>query len=447
MGRISDLSAVLAAAVDARRLPGASAAVLADGEVTEGAAGVLSTATEVECTTDSLFQIGSITKVYTATLVMQLVEQGLLDLDEPVVTYLPEFEVADATVTKRVTPRHLLTHTSGFDGGDHFFDAGRGDDALTRYVASLAVLGQLSEPGAHWSYNNAGFGVLGRLIEVVTGEVWDVAIRTRLLEPAGLTRSVTLPEEVLLHRAAVGHQAGPDGSIAPVRAWWIGRSAGPAGGVCATASDVVGFARLHLEDGREVLSPSSVKAMQTEQVVMPGGAASFGLGWMLRDLDGVRCVSHNGGTLGQGAFLAAFPDHGVALSLLTNGPTGALVWKDVAAHVTSALGLPSLDPAMPTPPDEPVALDLERYVARYERRAVHTTIRRDGDHLVAEMAYVDIPYDLTPPPPLPLTAVDAGTFVALTPDGTPAMDIRFLDFDGDGRPQLLFASRLARRAT
>src|SRR5690606_34367518 len=99
-----------------RGVPGAAVAVVLDGEITDHAVGVLSTATAVEATPQSVFQIGSITKVWTATLVMQLVDDGLVALDEPVVTYLPEFRLADPVTTAAITVRHLLSHQAGFEG-------------------------------------------------------------------------------------------------------------------------------------------------------------------------------------------------------------------------------------------------------------------------------------------------------------------------------------------
>jgi CubicO group peptidase (beta-lactamase class C family) len=445
---LGDLAEVLQGSIASKKLPGASMAVLLDGALVEASAGVLNVRTGVETTTDTLFQIGSITKVYTATLVMQLVDAGLVQLDAPVRTHLPEFAVADAAATEAITVRHLLTHTSGFDGGDHFFDGGRGDDTMARYVASLAELSQISAPGAMWSYNNAGFGVLGRIVEVVTGQVWDDALRDRLLRPAGLGSTVSLPEDALLFRTAAGHQAGDDGNPELVARWGLNRSSGPAGLICATAADVVGFARVHLEDGRGVLSPASVKAMQQEQIGFPGETeAACGLGWIIRDLVGVRTIGHNGGTLGQLAFLSAVPDRGFAIALLTNGPTGAAVWQEVVEHVTSRLGLPSHKATLPKPPSEVPDLDLTKYVGRYERKAVHSTVSLDDDHLTLGVEYVGIEYDLKPPPAVPIVPVDAQTFVALGPDGEPAMSMQFLDFDDDGRPQLFFAARLAKRAS
>lgn len=108
-------------------IPSASIAILAGDEVVERATGVLNLRTGVAATTDSVFQIGSITKVWTATLVLQLVDEGLLDLDEPVRTYLPAFRVADDHASMIITPRHLLSHTSGLEG-DLFAEIGRDDD-------------------------------------------------------------------------------------------------------------------------------------------------------------------------------------------------------------------------------------------------------------------------------------------------------------------------------
>ena len=163
----------------AHRVPGATPGILDDGKVTVAGAGVLSKATGVEVTPDSLFQIGSITKVWTATLVLQLVDEGGLDLDAPVADVLPGFRVADPEVSRTVTTRHLLTHTSGIDG-DVFTDTGRGDGCIARYVDGLADVGQNHPLGATWSYCNSGFVVCGRIVEHLTGLTWDAALRERL---------------------------------------------------------------------------------------------------------------------------------------------------------------------------------------------------------------------------------------------------------------------------
>ena len=142
------------------RVPGAALGVLADGEMIDAATGVLSLATGVEATPDSVFQIGSTTKLWTASLVMQLVDEGRLDLDQPVRRYLPEFRIADEAAAASITARQLLSHTAGFEG-DIFTDTGKGDDCLEKFVLTLGETPQLFPPGERFSYNNAGYCVLG----------------------------------------------------------------------------------------------------------------------------------------------------------------------------------------------------------------------------------------------------------------------------------------------
>jgi CubicO group peptidase (beta-lactamase class C family) len=212
------------------KVPGAAIAVYAEGEVFDFASGVLSHATGVEATTDSVFQIGSITKTWTATLVMQLLDEGLLDLDATVLTYLPDFDLADSEAARTMTVRQLLCHTAGFEG-DIFTDTGTNDDCVQRYVETLATDPQLFAPGTMFSYNNAGYCVLGRIIEVLRGKPWDQALRDHLCAPLGLTHVATDAGSAILFRAAVGHLPNPDEDGLPVPApvWSLAKSNGPAG--------------------------------------------------------------------------------------------------------------------------------------------------------------------------------------------------------------------------
>src|SRR6476619_5552335 len=140
-------------------VPGAALGVWSDGQEILAAYGVLNAATQVPVTTDSVFQVGSITKIWTATMVMQLVDEGLLSLDTTVSEVLPGARLGAADVGGEVTVQHLLTHTSGIDG-DIFTDTGRGDDCVERYVDLLGEQTQNHPLGATWSYCNAGFSVL-----------------------------------------------------------------------------------------------------------------------------------------------------------------------------------------------------------------------------------------------------------------------------------------------
>jgi CubicO group peptidase (beta-lactamase class C family) len=230
-------------------VPGASLAVLVDDEVFATACGVLNARTGVETTCDSVFQMGSITKVWTTTLVMQLVDEGKLDLDARVIEMLPAFGLADADAARAITLRQLLTHTSGIDG-DQFVDTGRGDDAIERFVAYLHDVGCVHQPGARFSYCNAGFVVAGRLVEVLRGASYDAVLRERILQPLGLRATGTLPEQAILHRAAAGHFMAPDGAPHVVPVWSLHHSNAPAGATpFTTASELLAFANLHLHDG------------------------------------------------------------------------------------------------------------------------------------------------------------------------------------------------------
>jgi dipeptidyl aminopeptidase/acylaminoacyl peptidase/CubicO group peptidase (beta-lactamase class C family) len=360
------------------RVPGASLGILrvhpgGTDELTEAAYGVLNKVTGVETTTDALFQIGSISKVWTATVVMQLVDEGLLDLDVPLIEVLAELRLADPDVTKQVTMRHLLTHTSGIDG-DVFTDTGRGDDCLEKYVAQLDEVAQNHPLGATWSYCNSGYSLMGRVIEKLTGGTWDQAMRERIFVPLGLQHTVTLPEDVLLYRSAVGHVA--EGADEPARAsvWGLPRSLGPAGLITASAADVLAFARMHLRaglgaDGTQVLSESSAAAMTDKHAELPDKYSlgdSWGLGWIRFDWDGHRLIGHDGNTIGQAAFLRLLPEQGLAVTLLTNGGNTRDLYEDLYREIFAELAGVAM-PSPLAPPAQPPAVDIGRHLGTYER--------------------------------------------------------------------------------
>jgi CubicO group peptidase (beta-lactamase class C family) len=186
-------------------VPGASVALLVDAETAEASTGVVNLRTAVEATPDSVFMIQSITKVWTATLVMQLVDEGRVDLDGPVTAYLPGFRTADERASAAVTVRHLLTHTGGFEG-DLWSPTTSGEDALQRFVEDLVPLAaQISEPGTLYSYCSAGFGVLGRLVEVLRDVPYEQALRRHLAGPLGLDELAFDADQALSFRTAIGH--------------------------------------------------------------------------------------------------------------------------------------------------------------------------------------------------------------------------------------------------
>lgn len=397
-------------------VPAASVGVLRAGEVDVAASGILNLDTGVEATDDSLFQIGSISKVWTATLVMQLVDEGRIELDAPVRRYLPGFRVADEAVSEAVTIRHLLTHTSGIDG-DHFADTGRGDDALERYVESCAELPQVHPLGATMSYCNTGYTVLGRVLEVVTDTVWDDLLRTRLVEPLELTHTVTLPEDVPRFRAAIGHIQPPGHELRTASAWAIPRTAGPAGAICSTATELLAFAALHLADGlgpdgKRLLSEESARAMREPQVEVPTGGIGesevhWGLGWAVYTWSGRTVVGHDGGTIGQAAFLRVVPDSGAAVALLTNGGDAYGLFRELCGELLAEVAGVELPPE-PVPAASPPAVSTAEYVGRYDRAGTSLeVVERDGD-LVVIQTVTGLGSEMTPEPvELPLAPFDA----------------------------------------
>ena len=302
--------------------------------------GELNRATRVPVTADSLFQVGSITKLWTATMIMQLVDERQLSLDTTAAEVLPGTRLGAGDLGGQVTVRHLLTHTSGIDG-DVFTDTGRGDECVERYVGLLAEVPSLFTPGATYSYCNSGFVVLGRIIEVLDGQSWDESLRQRLVGPLGITRTVTLPEEAILYRAAVGHRRGGT----PVDVWNLPRGVGPAGLIIAAAGDLLTFARLHLDggvtaEGKRVISEASVTAMQAAGAVIPEFSApgsAVGLGWRLSRWGDRTIIGHDGDTIGQSAYLRIDPKAGIAACLLTNATESEALYREVFNEVFGSL--------------------------------------------------------------------------------------------------------------
>ncbi len=432
-------------------VPGAAVAISVGDEVVETACGVLSKATGVEATVDSVFQIGSITKVWTATLAMQLVDEGLLALDAPIRTYVPGFTIGDDAAAETVTVRQLMCHTSGFEG-DIFTDTGWDDDCLEKYVAGLADVPQLLSPGELFSYNNAGYCVLGRIVELVRGKPYDTCLREHLFEPLKLTHAATAPWEAILHRAAVGHiQPTPDARPVPAPVWSLMRSNAPAGAMLAMCPrDLLAFARMHLSegtgpDGAAVLTPASVKAMQQRQVELPelgmmGDA--WGLGWELFDLPGGSVIGHDGGTVGQAAFLRVAPEQGVSVAVLTNGGDAIPVYVEVVGRVLRDLTGIELPP-LPVPDPDAPPVDAARYVGTYSSTVSESVVSQDGEgRLWLERTPKGILADIAgTPEKTELVGWREDTLLPAKPNHGMHSPYAFLGDDGSGRALYLHTGR------
>ncbi|GAA3257550.1 serine hydrolase domain-containing protein [Dactylosporangium siamense] len=443
------LDANLGRLVAERGVPGASAAVLVDGRQYAAAAGVTSTATGVPVDPDTVFQVGSITKLWTSALVMQLADEGLVDIDRPLRDYLPGFAVGDAEASAAITCRHLLSHVAGFEG-DIFTDTGRGDDAVERYVASIRDVPQVFAPGGMFSYNNTGFVVLGRLVEVLRDRPFDQVLLERLATPLGLRRVSPSPYEAILHRAAVGHL---DDAVATTT-WALPRSNAPAGSMLAmTPADLLGFAAMHLAggtapDGTRILAPETVLAMQTPQVTVPDLATmggSWGLGWERDEYDGRVVVGHDGGTIGQAAFVRVVPDAGVAVALLTNGGDVLGLYRDVVGHLLEQLTgivLPGPD----VPPAHPEPFDPAPYLGRYADTIYDVTVSQGADGEVwLDRTPKDALAGLEKPLRVRLVRHGADRLISVEPHHGVHPVFAFIGRDGTGRSEHIHYGRAIAR--
>ncbi|MGP3534296.1 serine hydrolase [Microbacterium sp. RD1] len=396
---------------------------------------------------DAVFQIGSISKVWTATVIMRLIEQGHFTLDTPVHAILPGLRLANDELTRGVTVRHLLTHTSGIDG-DIFTDTGRGDDCLEKYVGLLSDAAQNHPLGATWSYCNSGFSMLGRIIEVVTGSIWDTAMREQLFAPLGLTHTVTLPEEAILFAAAVGHvEDGGQQVVTP--AWALPRSVGPAGLITARAADVLAFARLHLSNGltatgERLLSEESVADMRAFHVEVPDKQVlgdSWGLGWIRFDWNGDRLYGHDGNTIGQAAFLRIHQESGVAVTLLTNGGHARDLYEELYREIFAELsGLDMKHPVQP--PAEAVEVDITPYLGVYERASVREEVLQGADGPLLRTTVLGPLAEVVADPvdEYPLTPMREGVFALREPGAQTWMTATFYALEG-GEKYLHFGAR------
>lgn len=445
----STLQSVLDEALQTHRVPGATVGLLRGDERLVLASGCANVGTGVETTPDTLFQIGSISKVYTATLVMQLVHAGLVELDEPVRGALQEFRVADDTATLTITPRQLLSHTSGIQG-DHFIDCGRNPDALWRYVSTLEEVGQIHPPEDLFSYCNAGYGVLGRLIEEATGDHFARALQRRLIRPLALKHTVALAEQAIVHRVAAGHRV-VDGN-ATVSPWVLSRFNVPIGGIIADASDVLEFASLHLQggksaDGKQVVPTKAVAEMRNGEVEVPGTGEEWGLGWRLMRWGDTEVIGHDGDTVGQRAFLRVLPSEDAAIVVMTNAPYGELVADEVFQAVGQDL-FHVTPPSLPEPLPDGEGPDPDRFTGIYERLHQRlaiaggkgTTLRMTiiPDELFALAGMQERTLTLRP--------VDDHRFVTTDPDTGARRIVVMIDSDDEydvGGPQYVHFNRRA----
>lgn len=380
-----------------RRLevPGVAVGVWQAGREFSAGFGMTSVENPLPVTPETLFQVGSISKTFTGTLLMQLVEAGKLDLDAPVRTYLPGLRLADPRVAEKVTPRHLLTHTGGWIG-DYFNDFGTGDNALARMIKKLAKLPQVTPLGEVWSYNNTGFNLAGRLAEVLTKTPYEKAVQQFLLDPLGLKMSFFYPDDSLLtHRVAVGHTKW-EKTVKVARPWAVGRATNPVGGLVSTVPDLLQYARFQMGDNDQVLSQASRAAMHAPQADA-GGRGKIGLTWFIRQAGELTVYGHGGATHGQQAGLHFIPEKDFAVAALTNSDDGGAITDNLLKWALEIY----FDTALPAPTAAPRSdLELSEYAGQYDLPLSAFTLEAKDGYLVHhEIPRGGFPTPETPPGP------------------------------------------------
>lgn len=410
--RFEALASLVSQKMTEYRIPGVALGIVENNFLAMRAFGVTNVDDPLPISLHTVFPIASISKTIAATAMMRLVEQGRVDLHAPVRTYLPDFRVQDEAVSRDVTVWHLLTHTSGWEG--QVAPPDRGDQSLKAFVGGMGTLMQLAPPGAAWSYNNAGFSVAGRVIESVTGQSINAAVRDLVFKPLGLEHAGTTAAEFLsAPRFALGHFNRGDNPPAPQRPFAPSTSV-TAGGVGLCLTDLLTYARFHLGDGTaangdRVLTKATLDLMKTPQLRKQANDDDIGLPWHLRRVGGVLTAAHGGTLGGHILLLELVPERNFAIGILTNASSGWRLIQDVeraalksyegATFATNqAIAHRGLVETLPTARPLATQPDPAPYVGRYLRPMNAVVVRAENGR-----AFVQVrPNSGEPPPEMPV---------------------------------------------
>lgn len=297
--------------------PGVAYAIVDHGEVRSGARGTILAESDEAVTPDTPFQIGSISKSFTALAIMQLVEEGRIDLDADLETYLDAFR---GRPSGAITPRQLLSHTSGYStvqGNSMHGDRSANEGGLGDYVLRIAQWDTVHNPGTVWEYSNANYQVLGALIEEISGEDYASYVESRILVPLAMANS-SVSDGASTGEMAVGHRPWFGGQR-PYRTGLTQRAIAPAGGIIASANDMALYLAMMMNEEGDIISAASKAEM-----LRPAGEASpfYGLGWLIDTEAGT--AYHSGLVPGAEASATLSPAErkGVVVLVNANGGIG-----------------------------------------------------------------------------------------------------------------------------
>lgn len=387
------LSWLIKAEMAKQNIEGLSIAVVDDQQIVWAQGfGYADQAKRLAATPETVYRVGSISKLFTDTLVMQLAEQGKLDIDKPLQSYLPGFAIKSRFQNAGpITPRNLMTHHSGLPG-----DVGNG--MWTKYPAPFRQLaGQLKDeymaypPDYICAYSNLGISLLGSMLEQMTGQDFSAYAEQQLLKPLGMANagfSLGI-EGPLASKAYKNHQ---EFSEAPLRDM-------PAGGLNANVLDMSRFISMVLADGqtngRQILKPQTLKQMlgRQNQSVALDADLQTGLGWFLRSTNDIRPIAeHGGATLYHTSLLSLSPEHKLGVVTLANSrPKGDTLQKINNAALKLAVAARSgqsaeLDEREPLPATRELSpQEQERFTGQYATGIGYIKLNNHGGSLTAEI--------------------------------------------------------------
>ncbi len=273
-------------------------------------------------TTKTLFHMASITKPFVATALMQLAERGKVDLNAPVIRYLPYFRLADPRY-KEITVRQMVSHISGMpDVKDYEWDKPQYDDgALERYVRSLTDKTLRWDPGTKFAYSNMAFEVLGDLVAKVSGVSFDDYVQAHILKPLAMNSSTLLFKQAGRNLLADGYARGKDGSFSAVAHYPYNRAHTPSSNLHSNVEDMARWMMANLNrgelDGKRILKRSTYDLMWAP-VAQTAPGQHVGISWFLGQLEGEKTVTHSGADDGFGTNLILVPEKKLGIVYMTN---------------------------------------------------------------------------------------------------------------------------------
>jgi CubicO group peptidase (beta-lactamase class C family) len=363
-----ELENVILAELHQKNAPGAAIAIVSRNKIVFAKGfGVASVETNTLITPDTLFQIGSITKTFTATVLLTLAEEGKLKTDVPVGNYVKGLTPKIANLTLH----HLLSHTAGIiDEPDEY--GGQDESMMASYLHSWKANYILFDAGEVFSYSNSGFALAGLVAQEVTGTPYADLMVERMFQPLGMTRTTFRPTVAMTYPLAVGHQAKTAETPSVVRPLPNDARLYPAGTMYSSVNEMARFALAFLNegniDGKRVLSPAVIAKMQTQNLKQLSAAddTSYGYGLFMNHHRGVRQLWHEGSMTGYVGSMLLVPEHHFAVIILCNA-NGVLLDKTQEKAMELMLPLAKneeLGPKTPLPMSES---EMKKYVGIYEQ--------------------------------------------------------------------------------